>query len=252
MRKTLTVTFLLAGLGLGFAPIALASDAPENRQTTFARRVEQAVVQGSVAKLTALRSHLERGGSDLYDLAYVDWRTSQLLPDKSKKEKRKLLKQAQQHLDQLLETDSKNAEAHALHGSVIGEQITGMWSGMRLGRKSKKSLDRALELGPDNPRIALQRGISFFFTPKSFGGGLPKAEKELRRALDLFAREPSEKPWPNWGHVDVLVWLGQTLVKAGKPQEARASYEAALKLEPAHTWVRNELLPALDDAAKRK
>ena len=251
MQKRLTL--LSVSVALCVSAPALASKASPDPDATFATRAKNAVVQGSVAKLEALRSNLERSDqNDRYNLAYIDWRTSQLLPHRAKKEKRKLLKRAQQQLDQLLETDSGNAEAHALHGSVIGEQITGMWSGMRLGRKSKKSLDRALELGPDNPRIALQRGISFFFTPKSFGGGLPKAEQELKRARNLFAREPSEKPWPNWGQVDVLAWLGQTLAKVGKPEEARASYEAALKLEPAHKWVRDELLPRLDDPAKRK
>ena len=250
MRKPLTATLFCVVSGLGLATAAPASDVSTGSQA-FAIRAEQAIVQGSVAKLVALRSSLERSDKDdRYNLAYLDWRTSQLLPHKSKKEKRELLKRAEEQLDQLLETESANAEAHALRGSVIGEQISGMWSGMRLGKKSTKSLNRALELGPDNPRIALQRGISFFFTPKSFGGGKPKAEKELRRALELFAREPSGKPWPNWGQVDVMAWLGQTLAKLDKPEEARASYEAALKLEPNHTWVRDQLLPVLD--AERK
>ena len=84
-----------------------------------------------------------------------------------------------------------------------------------------------------------------------FGGGLPKAEQELRRARDLFAKEPSAKPWPNWGRVDVLAWLGQAFASAGKPEEARASYKEALKVEPEHRWVRDVLLPGLEDGTKR-
>ncbi|MCP3995821.1 MAG: hypothetical protein GY722_12270 [bacterium] len=197
-------------VGLVLATIAVASDA----DATFGLRAEQAVIQGSVVKMQALRSSLERDPSpDHYNLAYLDWRQSQLLPDNARKEKRRLLKRAQKHLEILLETDPDNAEAYALRGSAIGERITGMWSGMRLGRKASASLNRGVELGSDNPRVALQRGISFFFTPKSFGGGLPRAEQELRRALRLFAKEPSATPWPNWGRVDVRVWLGQTLAK---------------------------------------
>ena len=260
MRKPLTVTLVGVVLGLGVAEIALASDVPDDRQATFETRARQAIAQRSIAKLEALRSNLERRGSlndnetskeDHYNLAYLDWRISHVLPDNAKKEKRRLLKQAQRQLESILETDPSNAEVHALRGSAIGEQIGGMWSGMRLGRKARSGLDRALELEPDNPRVALQRGISFFFTPKTFGGGLPKAEQELRRARDLFAREPPGKPWPNWGQVDVLAWLGQTLAKAGKTDEARSLYEDALKLEPAYTWVRDVLLPGLDDPAKR-
>ncbi len=242
MRKPLPA-ILVCSVGLGLATTAIVADVG----TTFGLRAEQAVVQGSIAKLQALRSNLEKDPSpDHYNLAYLDWRHSHLLPGKAKKEKRKLLKRAQKHLETLLETDPANPEAHALRGSAIGERITGMWSGMRLGRKAKVSLNRGFELDPDNPRVALQRGISFFFTPKPFGGGLPKAEQELRRALRLFAKEPSGKPWPNWGRLDVLTWLGQTLAKAGRPEEARALFEEALTLEPDFAWVRDELLPALE------
>ncbi len=248
MRNRLSFTLLCAVLGMG---VAAASSVPEDNQAKFGIGAEQAIVQGSVAKLEALRASLEREASpDRYDLAYLDWRHSQLLPRKAKKERRLLLKRAQTMLEGLIEADPNNAEAHALHGSSIGEQITGMWSGIRLGRKATASLNRGFDLEPNNPRVALQRGISYFFTPKSFGGGLPKAEQELRRALALFKQEPKDKPWPNWGHVDVLVWLGQTLAKIGKPEQARTSYQEALKLEPAHAWIRDELIPALD-AAKR-
>ena len=98
-------------------------------------------MQASRARLEALRLNLEKhhgtsglSTEDRYRMAYLDWRIGQLLPDGTKKEKRRLLKRAQHQLELLLEIDPGHAEAHALRGSVIGEQITGMWSGMRLGR----------------------------------------------------------------------------------------------------------------------
>lgn len=129
MRK-MQPAILVWFIGLGLATIAVAADA----DATFGLRAEQAVVQGSIAKLRALRSSLERDSSpDHYNLAYLDWRHSQLLPNKARKEKCRLLKRAQKQLETLLETDPENAEALARRGGVIGEQITGMWSGMRLG-----------------------------------------------------------------------------------------------------------------------
>ncbi len=244
MRTPLPLV-LLPFAALATATIVSASDGG----VSFGSRVEQAVAQGSVAKLQALRASLERqSNGDPYDSAYLDWRESQLLGPGEKKHRRRLLRRAQRRLETLLDADPGNAEAHALHGSAIGAQITGMWSGMRLGRKSTASLNRGLELEPENPRIALQRGISFFFTPKSFGGGVKKAEQELRRALGLFAEEPVQTPWPNWGRVDAFVWLGATLAKAGRLEEAREAYEEALRLAPGHLWVREELLPALEAA----
>jgi len=217
-------------------------------------RTERAVVTGDLEALRALRStvldRLESMKSrapagDRYDLAYLDWRISQLLRDAPKKQRKTLLKEAQRQLDLVLDQDPGHAEAHALRGSVIGERIEGMFGGILLGRKASSSLKRANALDPTNPRVALQRGIGFYFTPKSFGGGLNKAEQELRRALDLFRKEKPDKTWPNWGRVDALAWLGQVLADAGRVSEARKLYREALTLEPDHVWIRDELLPAL-------
>ena len=83
----------------------------------------------------------------------------------------------------MIEREPENAEAHALRGGVLGLRINGFMQGMLLGPKAKKSTQRGFELDSSNPRAALHRGIGFFFTPKKFGGGLERAESELRRNL---------------------------------------------------------------------
>jgi len=218
-------------------------------------RIERAVVTGSVDDLRGIRSELERlvdaregtaAPSDRYDLAYVTWRICQELAEDDKKERRKLLKDAQRELDLVLKAKPDDAEAHALRGSVIGDRIGGVFSGMSLGPKASKSLNRAFELDPKNPRVALQRGVSYFYTPKAFGGGPENALQELERAQQLFQAEEKDRPWPNWGRVDALAWLGLVLAQSGRVEEARAAYKKALQLEPDHAWIRRELLPALE------
>jgi hypothetical protein len=218
-------------------------------------RVEEAVIAGSIENLKGVRTELlrrmssseeEKRSGDRYMLAYVNWRMTQLIGDDSRKERKRLLKEAQRGLEERIEEAPGDAETHALRGTVIGERIRGFFGGMFLGPKASKSLERAYELDPENPRIALQRGVGYFHTPKAFGGGLEKAEGELRRARELFRSEPLEKQWPNWGRIDVLGWLGQALAGVGKQDEARAHYEEALAIEPTHTWIREELLPALE------
>jgi tetratricopeptide (TPR) repeat protein len=229
------------------APPACADDEP-------AGRIERAVVLGSVADLSAIKRTLETtieakggpAGLDDYTLAYVGWRLCQILDPGEGKEKRRLLKEAQQRLEIRLERIPDDAEASALLGSVFGEQIDGFFGGMFLGPKAEKRLERALALAPQNPRVALQRAISHYFTPRTFGGGLDRAEAEARRAVTLFESEPADRPWPNWGRVDALAWLGLILKKSDRPDEARAAWEAALALEPEHAWVRDKLLPGLD------
>lgn len=217
-----------------------------------AGRVERAVSHGNLDDLRAVRAlllaQMESDETDgvRYDVAYVGWRIAQLLQEDSKKKAKKLLKESQRYLDTILKESEEDAEVWALRGSVIGDRITGMFSGMFLGPKAGGSLERAAELAPDNPRVALQRGIGWFFTPKAFGGGMENAEWELRRAKGLFDEEPPGKPWPNWGRVDALVWLGQVLVETGEYAEARLIYEEALEFTPGHAWITEVLMPALE------
>jgi tetratricopeptide (TPR) repeat protein len=77
---------------------------------------------------------------------------------------------------------------------------------------------------------------------------LEKAEQALREALELFALEPADKPWPNWGRLDALARLGQVLADQDRGEEARAFYQLALEQAPDFVWVRDELLPALNVA----
>ena len=144
----------------------------------FADRVDRAVAAGDLEDLQELRRDLRSRLEGTfhpglaYDLVYVDWRVGQVLQETSKKQAKKVLKEAQGYVDRVLETRRDDAEVWALRGSVIGDRITGMFSAMLLGRKASASLDKAVELDPDNPRVALQRGIGWFFTPKAFGGGV--------------------------------------------------------------------------------
>ena len=42
-------------------------------------------------------------------------------------------------------------------------------------------------------------------------------------------------------------WLGIVLAKKGDVEGARAAYENGLAMEPDHGWIRNVLLPQLDE-----
>ena len=107
-------------------------------------------------------------------------------------------------------------------------------SGMTLGPKSSGLVDRAMELDPKNPRVWLIRGMSAMFTPKMFGGGTDKAERDLRKAIELFDAERPVAPAPSWGRADAYVWLGQALQKDEKHDEARAAYQKALAIQPGY------------------
>ncbi len=237
---------------------------PGEDPTLRAARIEQACINGAVATLVKERKALleeiaalphDKAGFERYMLAYINWRLTyipkELGPIPAKPER--LLEEAREQLEKLVRQEPNNAEVHALLSSVYGGQISlNPVSGMTLGIKASEALEKADMLDPQNPRVALQAAVGAYYTPQQYGGGIDRAEEELRRAEALFEKESRQKPWPNWGRMDLLAWKGQILAARRDFAGARAVYERALALQPDYAWIRNVLLPALDKQAGRQ
>jgi len=180
-----------------------------------------------------------------YAVAYADFRLA-VVPSTPKKDQGDMLQEATAQLEAAIKANPRDAEALGLLSSVYGLQI-GLSPdlGMTLGPASSEMLNRALAIAPNNPRLQVIRGESLFNTPPEYGGSMKDAEAALRRALELFDKEPANKPWPNWGRFDAHVWLGQTLAARNDKAGARAEYEKALQIAPNSAWVKYSLLPAV-------
>lgn len=239
-------------LAIGFVLQVAGADTSLASITT---EIERAVVVGDVPALQRAQARLRTDVLDAatplrrYTLAYVNWRLVRASGGRPGQERIRLLDEAEAHLLDIVKVDPANAEALALLGSIYGERIAGGGSPMKIGSKAIRAVSDAAERAPQNPRVALLRGIHFLFTPEPFGGGLERAEAELRRSDQLFQAQRSPGSWPDWGRVDVLAWLGQVLTKKRDYAGARAAYGRALAIEPDHGWVRS-LLTELETAAK--
>lgn len=171
--------------------------------------------------------------------------------DKKKAEVKALLEEA----DDAFERSAKTLawpETHALRASVTGQMIAvgNPMSGMWLGPRADGQMEKALELGPNNPRVWMLKGVGTMFKPKMFGGGADKAEKELLKAIELFANDQPVAPAPKWGRAEVYAWLGQAYVAQDKLAEARTAYQKVLELDPGNGWVTHVLLPALEKKSR--
>jgi tetratricopeptide (TPR) repeat protein len=141
--------------------------------------------------------------------------------------------------EELVKSDPKNAEARALLASCLGSMIAfEPRRAMELGPRAGIEMQRALALGPNNPRVLLLAGLSALMKPEEYGGGAEKAEPLLRQAASVFSQEPEDLPWPNWGRVEAHIWLGQLLDKIGKHDAARTEYETAVRIAPHAQWPR--------------
>lgn len=137
-------------------------------------------------------------------------------------------------------------ETFAVRSAVVGQMIgSNPLTGMRLGPRANGLMDRARDLGPGNPRVWLLAGISAIFTPAMFGGGLDKAERQLRRAIGLFETDQPTPPGPSWGRAEAYVWLGQVMEKRRRIDDARAAYARAIALDPEFEWPK-QLAAALE------
>jgi tetratricopeptide (TPR) repeat protein len=219
--------------------------------------IETAMALGDLNRIREAGALLERALTAFPDdprllhyLGYARYREATLMQGKKHddKEYRPLLEAA----DSLLERSASRlplAETYALRSSVLGQMIgSNPIRGMTLGPRSGNAMDRALELGPSNPRVWLTRGIGAMFTPSMFGGGLDKAEQYLTKALALFPNDHPAPPLPAWGHAEAYIWMGQVHKRRDRIDDARQAYNRALELQPDNGWVRHVLLPGLDRA----
>jgi len=236
---------------LAVPAVAVAQQAPD-RPADFpavTARLEKAVLADDAATVKDIRAalvhQLEAAPASpsapiiRYTIAYGEMRMA--FSDKlSSAEQSAGLADAETQLNQALKADAQFGEAYALLGEVYGMQIAKNNDlGATLGPSVAEAIERAFELVPNSPRVAIIRAQGLLHTPAEYGGDPKQAEAELRRAIEIFAKEPADAAWPNWGRFDAHAWLGQALAARGDTDGARAEYKAALEVSPGNGWVKN-------------
>lgn len=204
---------------------------------------------GPIALLDHALAATPGDGIALHYKGYALYRkASALANDRSnRKEFKALLQQADRALDESA-TSLEWPETPALRSAVVGQliSVSGMLGVVRLGPRSNGLMDRAVKLGPDNPRVWLLRGITAVHKPTQFGGGMENAERDLKKAIELFLVDTPADQQPSWGYAEAWAWLGRVYAYQKRVTEARAAYTKALAIAPESAWVSRELLPALD------
>ncbi|MDO6618485.1 hypothetical protein [Shewanella sp. 6_MG-2023] len=146
---------------------------------------------------------------------------------------KKALNEAQSTLETVLSRED-DAESMALLASVYGMQIANDSSkGQSLGMKVSALLAQAEQLSPENPRIALVRAMSAFYTPAQYGGGMDKAEQYATDAIRFY-----EQPCVDicWGHTEAYTWRGIAKQELGRQKEAINDWQHAVEIDPNYAW----------------
>ncbi len=108
-------------------------------------------------------------------------------------------------------------------------------------------LSRATALDPENPRVLWIRGGFLQFAP---GGSIARAVDIYRQMIKEAERRGVDpaSPLPDWGKPEALMSLAYAHSMQTPPdlQAARDEAKAALKLVPDWSYVRDNLLPQLE------
>lgn len=142
-------------------------------------------------------------------------------------------------LKSAVELDPKNAEAHALLGTLYGMKINGsVLRGIRFGPSVQKHHKQAMEHGVKNPRVQYLLGAALLHTAEN-QEDYAEALKTLLLAETLYESEieHAKSPgaaWnqPRWGYDACLAFAGEAFENIGKKQKAADYYQKALRVRP--------------------
>jgi tetratricopeptide (TPR) repeat protein len=121
-------------------------------------------------------------------------------------------------------------EYYRVLGTLYGQAITDVMSGLSYGAKAKAALTKAVDGAPKDPAVWVAHGVGNYYLPAQLGGGTGPAIADFRKAIDL---DPK--------NAEAYLWLGVALRKDNKDADARQALTKALALDPDRVWVKQQL-----------
>jgi tetratricopeptide (TPR) repeat protein len=123
-----------------------------------------------------------------------------------------------------------NGEYLRVLGTLYGQAVADIMSGLRYGAKAKDTLNRAVEKSPRSSMVYVARGVGNLYLPVQLGGGPAAAIPDFQKAIEL---DPK--------NAEAYAYLGLSLRDEQKPAEARQAFAKALDLNPRRVWVKQQL-----------
>ena len=199
MKKSIFTLVLVLLFIVGFASDAYQKAMSQSIEKLFQAKTIPEYVE--VANQFERISQMEKAEwLPLYFASYAYIMISFQETENAKKDQ--YLDQAQKYLDQAMTLESGESELYMLQGFLYPSRITidPMTRGMELMPEMNKTLDKALELNPDNPRVYYLRATMTYHMPEAYGGGAAKALPLFQLAAEKFSIfKPETSISPNWG-----------------------------------------------------
>lgn len=126
--------------------------------------------------------------------------------------------------------NSNSAEYYRVLGTLYGQAIVDIPSGLNYGAKAKDAINKAVDKAPKSSAMYVARGVGNFYLPAMLGGGPKPAIDDFKKAIQLD---------PN--NAEAYLWLGVSLHKDNRDAEARKAFEKSLSLNPKRVWTKQQL-----------
>ncbi len=157
------------------------------------------------------------------------WRTNQTAADAA-------MDTAIVALNTAVKLNKRDAESHALLGTIYGMKIRGnLFRAARFGPRVQAHRNKAMQVGANNPRVRYLLGTCQFHTAKE-----PAAQREalasFLAAEKLFRAEAQRAAGPlepRWGYSSCLTFIGRTYELLGERTKAEGYFRRAVAEHPA-------------------
>ena len=208
------LVFLLAGFLAVAPPTPLETARDLQDRATLGRLVEE---------YSAASAKAPNDAEAQYRLALAcSYQAEVAIEERDKKAGQQSAERGIKAGEKALSLKPDSAEYYRLLGTLYGQAIVDIPTGLNYGAKAKEAINKAVEKAPKSSSVYVARGVGNFYLPAMLGGG-PKAIE-----LD-----------PN--NAEAYLWLGVSLHKDNRDAEARKAFEKSLALNPRRVWTKQQL-----------
>jgi tetratricopeptide (TPR) repeat protein len=149
---------------------------------------------------------------------------------RDRKAGRQIAEQGIKFAEKSVALKSGNAEYYRLLGTLYGQAITDIMSGLTYGPKAKDAINKAVEKAPRSSMMYVARGVGNYYVPAQLGGGAKLSIPDFQKAIELDS-----------GNAEAYLWLGLSLRKENRDAEARQAFAKSLELNPNRVWAKQQL-----------
>ena len=216
--------------------IALLLQEIEERQLNYSEKSED---QNAIGQLIEqARSQLEsrpKSAMNFYWRGRLQLLSANMSRSSSERTFVEHLEATQAAAEAAIQRDAALSDAYRIRAEALMQLIPykGNLFAANAAPQAKEDSLHAIQLERSNARAHLTLGQYYLFTPPAFGGNLKKAIRSFQQA-DEVAAVPSDR-------FLAKMWLGLALKQEEQPDQAKASFSAALNIYPNSSWAKSEL-----------